>query len=52
MSRAEDAAIEARVARLEREARRWRRVAGGAVLGLIAVALMGQAQAGGPSGGS
>jgi len=46
MSRAEDAAIEARVARLEREARRWRRVAGGAVLGLIAVALMGQAKPG------
>src|ERR1700741_403299 len=46
MARAEDAAIEARVARLEREARRWRRIAGGAVLGLVAVALMGQAKPG------
>ena len=47
MSRAEDAAIEARIARLEREARRWRRLAGGAVLGLVAIALMGQARPGG-----
>ena len=39
MSRAEDAAIEARIARLEREARRWRRLAGGALLGLVAIAL-------------
>src|SRR4029453_7168798 len=47
MSRAEDAAIEARIARLEREARRWRRLAGGAFLGLVAIALMGQARPGG-----
>jgi hypothetical protein len=42
MSESSDVLIAQRVERLERAQRRWQRVAAGAVLGLIAVAVMGQ----------
>jgi hypothetical protein len=42
MSEAMDVLIAQRVERLERAQRRWQRLAAGAVLGLVAVAVMGQ----------
>ena len=47
MSGAMDPAIADRLGRLEREARRWRRLAAAGVLGLATLALMGQTRAGG-----